>query len=68
MVLKTTASMRWWDCGELKKKTELFVFYFISTLSRDYHKWSFVHVFPVEDIFCFFNRAKRMFPRYLTTS
>ena len=44
------------------------VFVLISTLNRYYSEWSFAHVSAVEELFFFFNRVKRMFPRYLTTS
>lgn len=46
----------------------VFVLNFFSALNGYYSEWSFTHAFTVEDMFCFFNRAKRTFPRYLTTS
>lgn len=50
------------------KRLTCSVFNFICTLNWCYSKWSFAHVFISKNIFCFFNRAKRMFPRYSTTS
>lgn len=58
--------VRLWRAPEGDKP--VFVLYLISILNRDYREWSFAHVSTVEELFFFFNRVKRMFPRYLTTS